>query len=106
MHYEILESARFPEVTFTALRVTGRVARQGSSQVEVQGVMKLHGSEHELTSIAEIAPDGEHWKAHVHFVVPYVAWGLKNPSNFFLRVNKEVNIDVQATGRLSGLAAE
>ena len=106
MHKEILESPRFPEVTFTPQRVVGRVAPQGPSQVEIQGVIKLHGAEHEIALKAQVVPDGDHCKAQIHFVVPYVAWGLKNPSTFILRVNKEVNIDVQATGRLSGLAAE
>jgi polyisoprenoid-binding protein YceI len=106
MHKEILESPRFPEVTFTPQRMVGRVALQGPSQVEIQGMMKLHGGEHEIVLKAQVAPDGDHWNAQIHFVVPYVAWGLKNPSNFILRVNKEVAIDVQATGQLSGLAAE
>jgi hypothetical protein len=29
-----------------------------------------------------------------------VQWGLKNPSNFFLRVADKVAIDIQATGRM------
>lgn len=106
MHKEILESARFPEVTFTPRRVVGRVAPQGPSQVEIQGMMKLHGGEHEISLKAQVVPHGDHWTAQIHFVVPYVAWGLKNPSTFILRVNKEVSIDLRATGRLSGLVAE
>jgi polyisoprenoid-binding protein YceI len=106
MHKEILESPRFPEVTFTPQRVVGRVALQGPSQVEIQGVIKLHGTEHPLALKAQVEPAGDHWNAVLRFAVPYVEWGLKNPSTFILRVSKEVNIDIRAAGSLTGLAAQ
>jgi len=30
--------------------------------------------------------------------VPYIQWGLKNPSLLFLRVNDHVDIDLRAAG--------
>jgi hypothetical protein len=42
----------------------------------------------------------------MHFVVPYVAWGLKNPSTLFLRVSDKVNIDINAAGRLTSATAQ
>jgi hypothetical protein len=33
-------------------------------------------------------------------VVPYVRWGLKNPSTFILRVSDKLDLDINATGRL------
>ena len=42
-----------------------------------------------------------HVTADVHFVVPYVEWGLKDPSTFILRVSKKVDITVHAVGTLS-----
>jgi len=38
------------------------------------------------------------WSATIHFAVPYVNWGMKNPSTLFLRVNESVDIDVTADG--------
>ena len=35
-----------------------------------------------------------------NFVIPYVQWGMKNPSNFLLKVNDKVEIRVQAVGRI------
>ena len=36
-----------------------------------------------------------------HFTVPYVKWGLKDPSIFVLKVAKEVEIDLALNGRLT-----
>jgi hypothetical protein len=33
-------------------------------------------------------------------VIPYVAWGLKNPSTFILRVSDKLDLDFDATGQL------
>jgi hypothetical protein len=38
-------------------------------------------------------------------VLPYVAWGLKNPSTFILRVSDKLDLYIDATGRLSQAAA-
>lgn len=39
--------------------------------------------------------------AKTHFIVPYVKWGLKDPSIFRLKVAKEVEIDLTLTGKLT-----
>jgi polyisoprenoid-binding protein YceI len=98
MHKEILESARYTEVVFRPDRVEGKVPAQGSATVQLHGTFWLHGSEHELTVPvrAELATD--HWKGTAKFSVPYIQWGLKNPSNFLLRADPSVDIDLQLTG--------
>src|SRR5579864_5838971 len=88
MNKEILESARDPEVTFRPDRVEGKVASAGSSSVQVHGMFGIHGAEHEITVPAQIELAPDHWTLNVHFVVPYVKWGLKDPSTFILRVEK------------------
>ena len=37
--------------------------------------------------------------AKIHFTIPYVKWGLKNPSTLFLRVSDKVDIDIAAYTR-------
>jgi polyisoprenoid-binding protein YceI len=99
MHEVVLESAKYAEIVFTPTRVTGTVAAQGDSSVQVQGMLRIHGADHEITLSVPIHVSGNEVTATTHFVVPYVAWGLKNPSTFVLRVSKEVEIEASASGR-------
>ena len=34
------------------------------------------------------------------FALPYVSWGMKNPSTFVLRVDEKVAIEIHAAGRV------
>jgi len=98
MHREVLESARFTEVSFRPDRVDGKVERQGISSVQVHGVFRIHGADHELNLPAQIELAPDHWSVTTHFSVPYVLWGMKNPSTLFLRVSQSVVIDIHASG--------
>ena len=98
MHHEILESARFPLITFRPDLVEGKVANTGTSTVQVHGIFSIHGADHELTMPVRVQVFADHWIADSHFTIPYVKWGIKNPSTFLLRVSESVEIEVHATG--------
>jgi polyisoprenoid-binding protein YceI len=98
MHREVLESDRYPEIAFRPDRVEGTVLPQGKSSVKVHGSFSIHGADHELTVPAEVEIFPDHWAATLHFAVPYVNWGMKNPSNMFLKVNESVDIDLTTAG--------
>jgi polyisoprenoid-binding protein YceI len=105
MHQEILESQRYPEVTFTPTKMSGAVNPQGNSSVQVDGILRLHGNDHPLTLTVPIQMQGQNLSAQAHIVIPYVAWGLKNPSTFILRVSEKVDIDIATVGRVLSKAA-
>ena len=98
MHREILESARYSEITFRPDRIEGDVAHAGVSAIQVHGIFSLHGADHELTMPVRVQVFPDHWTAETHFTVPYVKWGIKNPSAFLLRVSESVEITAHATG--------
>jgi polyisoprenoid-binding protein YceI len=98
MHKVVLESARYPEISFRPDRIEGNVAPTGASSVKVHGIFGIHGAEHEITSPVEVSFDFGHWTASAHFPVPYAKWGMKNPSVFLLRVGDTVDIELQAAG--------
>ena len=44
MHKDVLESARFGEITFRPDRITGKLEMRGDSALQVHGVFLLHGN--------------------------------------------------------------
>jgi polyisoprenoid-binding protein YceI len=101
MHREVIESEHYPDIAFRPDRVEGTLVPQGKSTVRVHGVFSIHGSDHELTVPAEVEMFPNHWTAVLHFAVPYVQWGMKNPSNMFLKVSEAVDIDLTASGAVA-----
>lgn len=100
MSADILDAAHFADVSFTPASYQGTIAATGDSTIQVTGAFTLHGAAHELTVPMQIHIEGTSCTAKTHFSVPYVKWGLKDPSTFVLRVAKEVEIDLTLTGRL------
>jgi len=101
MHANILESAHYPEIAFRPDHVDGKVAAEGGSDVKLHGIFSIHGGDHELTVPTHVDAAGGHYTATAHFVVPYVKWGLKNPSTFVLRVSDKVDIDVRLVAQVA-----
>ena len=101
MHKDVLESERYPEISFLPDRIEGAVARQGNSSVKVHGMFRIHGVEREITVPAEVDMTADLWSATMHFTIPYAKWGLKNPSTLFLRVNDSVEIELAASGTVA-----
>jgi len=98
MHKDVLESRRYPEISFRPDGVDGKVTASGMSTVQVHGIFGIHGAEHEITLPVTITLAADHWDASSHFQVPYVKWGIKNPSVLFLRVGDAVGIELRAAG--------
>ena len=95
MHKNILESTRYPEIAFIPDHVEGTV-----SKANVHGLFRIHGEDHEMTISVDAVPTERRLNVITHFSVPYVRWGMKNPSTLFLRVGDTVSIDVHASGRI------
>jgi len=106
MHRDVLQSERYPEITFTPTRVDGSVLPQGESSIQVEGVLKLQGTDHAVTLSFQVQAAGNELRATTQFAVPYSAWGLKDPSTFFLRVADKVDLSIVATGKLTAAAPQ
>lgn len=104
MHKEILESGRYPEIVFLPKHVTGNVPTEGNSTLQVQGVFRIHGGDHDLTLSFPVQSDGSKTIATTKFEVPYEAWGMKNPSTLFLKVENKVEIDISTAGTVTNSA--
>jgi polyisoprenoid-binding protein YceI len=98
MHKEIIESQRYPEITFALHDIEGRVEMQGDSHVEVKGELRLLGQDHEIVIPVTLRSEGSAVTLDSDFSIPYIAWGLKNPSTFILRASDMVEVNVHASG--------
>jgi polyisoprenoid-binding protein YceI len=96
MHAAILEIAKYPEITFRPDRVDGKVASEGKSQVQLHGVFAIHGVEHEILLPVTVDAGGGQYNVIGIFEVPYVKWGMKNPSTLMLRVDDKVEIVIHS----------
>jgi polyisoprenoid-binding protein YceI len=103
MHKEILESQRYTEVTFRPDHADGSIPSQGSSSLQLHGIFLMHGAQHELTIPVQAELADGRWKGTAKFSVPYIQWGLKNPSNFFLKVDPAVEIELAFAGGVQTL---
>lgn len=101
MTQEVLEAEKFPEITFTPQQAKGTLAPSGPSQIQLLGVMNLHGQNHPMTLDVKAEVQGHTLTADTSFEIPYIQWGLKNPSMLFLRVKDKVEVHIHAVGRLA-----
>ena len=105
MHKDVLESVRYPEAVFSTDRVEGHIVQDGTADVQVHGLFKIHGTAHEITFQAQVQTRGDQLTATLHSEIPYVKWGMKNPSTLFLRVSDKVQLDIHATGHERSVAS-
>ena len=98
MHSSVLESDRYPEVTFTPDGVEGKIAMTGASQIQVHGILRIHGQDHPIVLPVKAVIDNGAVQADSHLSIPYANWGIKNPSTLFLKVGDKVELDIHAAG--------
>ena len=98
MHKDVLQSQQYPDLTFRPDHAEGTLSAQGKSTFQVHGKFGIHGAEHEITVPVDVSLNGDKWTASAKFPIPYVEWGMKNPSNFFLHVGDVVNLELEAGG--------
>jgi polyisoprenoid-binding protein YceI len=101
MHKDVIESWRYAEIVFHPNRAEGTLATEGASTLQVHGVFTMHGADHEVTFPVEVTLAGSAWTAKASFQVPYVQWGMKNPSVLFLKVGDTVQVEFHAAGSLT-----
>ncbi|MDX1385050.1 MAG: YceI family protein [Thermoanaerobaculia bacterium] len=104
MHKKVLETETYPTFVFTAESFEGEVPESGEADVVLHGVLSIHGDDHPMSLSAKIETASGRLTAHTEFDIPYIEWGMKNPSLLVLRVQKVVHVTVDAEGELSALA--
>jgi hypothetical protein len=104
MQNEVLESNRYPAIFFHPSQIKGEfMAREGMQELVGVGTFNIHGADHPLELPLKVQVAAGVVTATTNFTVPYVAWGMKDPSKFMLRVGKQVEIEVTAKGTLKNV---
>ena len=101
MNKDILKVEQYATVSFEPKAYTGAIAPSGDSAIQVTGIFTLLATPHQITIPIQVHIEGTAATAKAHFVVPYVQWGLKNPSFLIWKADNDVAIDLNLTGRLS-----
>jgi hypothetical protein len=101
MNKNILKVDQYTTVSFAPKTYTGTVAPSGDSTIQVCGVFTLLGTAHDLAIPMQIHMDGSKATARAQFVIPYVQWGLKNPSFLIWKAENDVAIDLNLIGQVS-----
>jgi polyisoprenoid-binding protein YceI len=101
MHEEVLDSARHPLLALRAERIV--VSERGADTLtgRLFGRFEVRGVSHPLALDFEGAREGERATVRVRFDVPWVAWGLPDPSNALLAVDDVLSVEVEASGSLA-----
>jgi hypothetical protein len=101
MNKEILQVDQHATVSFEPKSYAGVIAPSGDSTIQVTGIFTLLGTPHEIIIPMLVHLEDTTATAKAHFAVPYIQWGLKDPSFLFWKADHEVAIDLLLTGRLS-----
>lgn len=98
MQKDVIQSQRYPEIVFHPDHADGTLSASGDSTLQVHGMFAIHGAEHEVIFPVQVSLSGNAWTARAAFQIPYVKWGMKNPSVLFLRVADTVQVQFHAAG--------
>lgn len=100
MKKEILETGKYPEVRFTLTKVEGAILGDTGANVRVFGQFNIHGASHSINFPLTVKIKGMEFSGNGKFIVPFVDWGMKDPSNFLFKVAKTVEVQIEMVGRV------
>ena len=101
MQDEVLESNRYPAIFYHPTEIKGPFKTgEGTQDLTGEGTFNIHGADHPMQLPLKVQISADTVTATTRFTVPYVEWGMKNPSRFLLRVGKQVEIEVSAKGTI------
>ena len=75
--------------------------RVGSGDITVGGTFRIGGGQHPVEIPLTVTVSGDQIDVEGQFDVPYVDWGLEDPSKFVLRVAKQVTVAITARATIT-----
>jgi polyisoprenoid-binding protein YceI len=97
---DVLDVARFPEVTFASRAVKGAIERSGTYALTVSGDLTLHGMTRAIDLPVEVTLSGDTLAATARLTIRQTDYGLKPVSVAgVVNVKNELAIDVRIVAR-------
>ena len=96
-----LKAQTYATVTFAPAKFSGQLKAAGDSTGQVDGALTLIGQAHSVSVPMAIHMEGDRFTATGEFTVPFVSWGMKDPSFLFMKVDKEVKVQLKLTGTVT-----
>ncbi len=101
MQSEVLESGRYPAIFFHAEHIHGSLpAQDGAADLTTDGAFNIHGADHPLSLRLHAERHGRALTLTTRFTIPYVAWGMRDPSTWLNRYSRQAEVDVTTTGTI------
>jgi polyisoprenoid-binding protein YceI len=100
MHEEVLDSAHHSLLVLRPERIDVTRREADALAGTLHGRFEVRGASHPIELAFEGSRQGARARVGVRFDVPWVAWGLPNPSNLLLRVDETLAVTVSAGGTL------
>jgi hypothetical protein len=85
---------------FHAKSIEGELAPSGHSRITLVGTVTLVGKDHPLSIPANVDLADGAVAINAKFAIPFIDWGLHDPSTFILKVSKQVDVSIAAKGTL------
>lgn len=101
MHEEVLDSPTHALLVLRPERIEVTRREADALAGTLFGRFEVRGASHPIELAFEGTRQGESARVAVRFDVPWVAWGLPDPSNVVLSVEKTLAVAVSAGGRLA-----
>ncbi len=106
MHREVLESEKYPLIVFEPRRVEGEILADATSHVQLHGVISIHGADHPVVLPTVVSLKGAGLGASSTLDIPFLAWGMHDPSIWFLKVSDTVSVQIEVTGTVAPIPSE
>lgn len=100
LHRRVLETETYPEIVFVPSGIEHRLVDEGSGPIVLTGTVTVHGSDHPVRLEATVNRDGDSVTAAFDLPIPFVEWGMHDPSVFVFRTEKVVLVHVDVDGTL------
>ena len=96
-----MKAPTYATVTFAPTKFAGKLNDSGDSTGQVDGTFTLIGQAHPISVPMSVHMESGRFTATGEFTVPFVSWGMKDPSFMMFKVEKQVKVQLKLTGTVA-----